>query len=98
MYEAPDAPTYDEEAEWTKNLEEDRALARDRFDTWRERVIEMETRLQITRRWQPSDREYLNVLKFSHMRNYHRALDDLQKLVVQRLFELQKLNLAQTGG
>jgi len=31
------------------------------------------------------------------MQKYHQALDKLQKLVIQRLFELHKLNLARTG-
>lgn len=30
-------------------------------------------------------------------REYHRALDNLQRLVVLRLFELHKLNISQTG-
>jgi len=30
-------------------------------------------------------------------RKYHHALDNLQKLVIQHLFKLNKLNVASTG-
>ena len=53
--------------------------------------------MQIPRRWVPGDREYEETLKYIATRNYQRALGRLQRLVIQRLFELHKLNLAQTG-
>jgi hypothetical protein len=37
-------------------------------------------------------------MKYMATRKYHRALDELQRLVVLRLFELHKLNLSQTGN
>jgi hypothetical protein len=57
----------------------------------------MEVKMGITRRWQPGDSEYLETLKYIKMHQYHHALNKLQQLVVQRLFELHKLNLSQTG-
>lgn len=51
----------------------------------------------IERRWQPSDAQYLDTCKYMALRKYHKALDHLQKLVIQRLFELNKLNIAGTG-
>ncbi|KZT70621.1 hypothetical protein DAEQUDRAFT_653957, partial [Daedalea quercina L-15889] len=48
-------------------------------------------------RWQPSDEEYIKTVKYIDERRYHRALDKLQQLVIQRLFELHKMNLSQTG-
>jgi len=36
-------------------------------------------------------------MKYMSKRRYHRALDELQRLVIQRLFELHKLNMARTG-
>ena len=61
------------------------------------RVIELEVRLGIAHRWQPTTPEYVETTKYMATRNYHRALDNLQRLVILRLFELQKLNLAKTG-
>ncbi|KAG1723302.1 uncharacterized protein EDB91DRAFT_1240109 [Suillus paluster] len=40
---------------------------------------------------------YLETLKYMSQHEYHRALDNLQQLVVLRLFELHKLNISQTG-
>jgi hypothetical protein len=57
----------------------------------------MEVSMGITTRWEPSSQEYLETLKYMSMRDYHLALDNLQRLVIQQLFELHKLNLAQTG-
>jgi len=37
------------------------------------------------------------MMKYIAARKYHQALNALQRLVVQWLFELHKLNLAQTG-
>ncbi len=53
--------------------------------------------MNINVRWEPHFKEYKEMLSYAREREYHRALDNLQKLVVQRLFELQKLNLAGTG-
>lgn len=60
-------------------------------------VVSMELKMGIARRWQPSDQHYIDTLKYMTERDYHRALDKLHRLVVQRLFELSRLNLARTG-
>jgi hypothetical protein len=60
-------------------------------------VIEMELKMGIEKRWQAGDREYIDTVKYIQMHRYYRALDKLRSLVVQRLFELHKLNLMQTG-
>jgi len=51
----------------------------------------------ITSHWQPSDVQYIETVKYMAKRKYHQALNHLQKLVIQHLFELNKLNLAGTG-
>ncbi|KAG2071457.1 hypothetical protein BDR04DRAFT_1128092 [Suillus decipiens] len=48
-------------------------------------------------RWQPSSPEYQATMKYMSNHQYQRALDNLQCLVVQHLFELQQLNISQTG-
>lgn len=58
----------------------------------------METVMAIDRRWETSDREYKEALEYINTRKYRRALERLHKLVVQRLFELHKMNLSNTGA
>jgi len=60
-------------------------------------VIEMEVRMGIVNWWGPSTPEYQEMIKYLNTHEYQRALDNLQKLVILRLFELHKLNLSQTG-
>jgi hypothetical protein len=48
-------------------------------------------------RWSSRSKEYLDTLEYMRKRKYILSLDHLQKLVIQRLFELQKCNLESTG-
>jgi hypothetical protein len=57
----------------------------------------MEVKMSITTRWHPSTREYINALSYMGRRTYEKALDNLQRLVVQRLFELHKMNQSMNG-
>ncbi|KAG1810321.1 uncharacterized protein HD556DRAFT_1222940, partial [Suillus plorans] len=60
-------------------------------------IVTMEVKLGIMHCWQPSSPEYQETLKYMCVCKYHKALDDLQCLVVQHLFELQRLNVSQTA-
>ncbi|KAJ3720933.1 hypothetical protein C8R42DRAFT_582146 [Lentinula raphanica] len=60
-------------------------------------VAQMETVLDIHRRWEPQDSEYRKALKYMNEQTYREALLRLHRLVVQRLWELHKMNLSQTG-
>jgi len=60
-------------------------------------TIEMEIKMGVSPHWQPGDKEYDDAVKYIQSQKYHQALQKLCKLIVQRLFELHKLNLAQTG-
>jgi hypothetical protein len=53
--------------------------------------------LGITERWQLDSTEYKEAKKWSNERHYRLALDHLERLVIQRIFELQKANLVSTG-
>jgi hypothetical protein len=53
--------------------------------------------LGIVQRWEPSSSEYKEAKKDAGERTYNLALRRLERLVVQRLFELQKANLVSTG-
>ena len=57
----------------------------------------MEVGMGITNRWDPSFPEYLETLGYLATRTYQRALEELQRLVIQRLFELHKMNISATG-
>lgn len=62
-----------------------------------EQIIDIEVQLGIEKRWDPSSTEYLEILGYLSTRTYQRALENLQRLVVQRLFELHKMNISATG-
>ncbi|KDQ14412.1 hypothetical protein BOTBODRAFT_110202 [Botryobasidium botryosum FD-172 SS1] len=48
-------------------------------------------------RWTPETPEYAATIKFRAEQTYHRALDNLEHLVVQRLFEFQRLGISETA-
>ncbi|RDX41460.1 hypothetical protein OH76DRAFT_1459149 [Lentinus brumalis] len=89
--------SYDADLSATRKLETRRRYLRDRVDRLSADVAEIEVRLGIDNRWEPSDEKYINATKYIATRTYQRALGWLQRLVIQRLFELHKMNLAQTG-
>ncbi|KAI0749115.1 hypothetical protein C8Q74DRAFT_1222752 [Fomes fomentarius] len=60
-------------------------------------IITIEGALGFKWRWQCMDAGFQHALDYMATRKYHQALGKLQRLVVQRLFELHKLNIAQTG-
>jgi len=61
-------------------------------------VALVENQLDIRgRRWQESSPEYQTAKDDLAHRMYRKTLDDLERLVVQRLFELSKLNMSGTG-
>lgn len=61
------------------------------------RVHELESLLNVQERWSPTSPEYQATLKYTGERRYRRMLDILERLVVQRLFELEKTNMVGTG-
>ena len=90
--------TYSDAASATMRLETQRRTAIERHDQLLNDVIAMECRLGITQRWIPGELRYNETLQYINERTYHRAIEKLHKLVIQRLFELHKLNIAGTGG
>jgi hypothetical protein len=59
-----------------------------------EEVCRFEEEHQIETRWKPGSMEYNNALLLVSQRSYRRALDKLERLVVQRLLELTKLGMS----
>ncbi|KAI6145668.1 hypothetical protein EDD17DRAFT_1767881 [Pisolithus thermaeus] len=60
-------------------------------------VANFERQHNITDRWTPLHREYINAREYTKHRAFIRAVEELEGLVVQRMFELSKANLAKTG-
>ncbi|KAI6116970.1 hypothetical protein EDD17DRAFT_1477623 [Pisolithus thermaeus] len=59
-------------------------------------VQELEGRLGITRCWVPEDKEWQAAARLVANRKYQRALDNVERLVVSRIFELSKMNQSGT--
>jgi hypothetical protein len=89
--------TYSTELSKTHRLETERRYADERRQALLKDVVEMEVKLGVTNRWQPSSPEYIHAVQYLGRRKYEKALDHLQQLVVQRLFELHKMNQSQNG-
>ncbi|KAG1766881.1 hypothetical protein EV702DRAFT_980585 [Suillus placidus] len=60
-------------------------------------VEDFEHRHGINRRWEVSDPHYQEAHQYSGQRRFVRAVEELEGLVVQRMFELSKANLSSTG-
>jgi hypothetical protein len=62
-----------------------------------EEVLQYEEEHSIPVRWIPTMQEYQEGLVIVRERKYRRAVDDLERLVVQRLFEMNKLGMNGIG-
>ena len=81
----------------TRKLETERRYALELRESCLKQIIDMEVSMGIDRRWDPSSPEYLETLGYLSTRTYQRALEELQRLVIQRLFELHKMNISASG-
>jgi hypothetical protein len=60
-------------------------------------VIGIEQKLGISIRWTSHSMEWKLAQDLLDMRAYHRALNNLEALIISRLFEMSKMNLSGTG-
>ncbi|KAG2343823.1 hypothetical protein BDR05DRAFT_999730 [Suillus weaverae] len=60
-------------------------------------VEDFECHHSITERWLPHDLKYTQAVRYSQEHQFVRSVEELEGLVVWRLFELSKANLAGTG-
>jgi hypothetical protein len=60
-------------------------------------VAHIETQLAVDQRWEIGGPEYRRFKEEASLGKYRTALDELERLVVMRLFELSKLSLLGTG-
>ncbi|KAH9929957.1 uncharacterized protein BXZ73DRAFT_47845 [Epithele typhae] len=87
---------YNAHARETRRTESVNRVLRTRIDTLDQELAEIEDTWNMAR-WLPTDPRYTTAKAYIATRRYHQALGKLQRLVIQRLFELHKLHLAQTG-
>ncbi|TFK79062.1 hypothetical protein K466DRAFT_606431 [Polyporus arcularius HHB13444] len=77
-----------------------RTCARTMHSRWaiaEEAALQMEEDLSIEKRWMPGSREYAEGIEELQCRKYRLALDNLERLVIQRMFELTKLGMSGIG-
>lgn len=61
-------------------------------------VAMLEVKMNIGQRWVTTDAAYIQTANYLSEQEFQRALARLEKLVVQRLFELHRMNLSQMGA
>lgn len=82
----------------TARNETARKILREKLNNITIEIAELEDVMGIAIRWTPDSIDYQDAERLLIERDWLDALDKLHKLVVNRLFELQKLNLAGTGA
>lgn len=88
---------YSQQLSQTRKAETQKQYADETLQAVRREVLELEVALGITTCWSPHMPEYKAATEHIHTQEYQEALDNVERLVCQRLFELQKLNISQTG-
>jgi len=68
-----------------------------RIDRATHAVDTIEQQLCIETRWERNNAEYVKMLEYTSNRKFVRIVEELQGLVVSRLMELDKMNLAGSG-
>ena len=58
---------------------------------------DLEVMLGVVERWVPECPEWKSAAVMAGKRRYQRCMDDLEGLIVSRMFELTKMNMSQTG-
>ncbi|KAK7028351.1 hypothetical protein R3P38DRAFT_3314844 [Favolaschia claudopus] len=88
---------YAEAVKTTRRLEAQRRHALELHERALKAVQDLEIRLLIQRRWRPEDAEWRAAATLVSHRRYQRTLDNLQGLIIARMFELGKCNMSGTG-
>ncbi|KAF9232688.1 hypothetical protein BU15DRAFT_90591 [Melanogaster broomeanus] len=91
------AGAYDREASNTRRTEMAFRHVQEAYEEDLRSVQALEIKLDIPQRWEPEDDAWQNAGHLVANREYRRALDHLESLVVARIFELSKINRAGTG-
>ena len=72
-------------------------MTHSRWTAYNEEVCRYEEEHRIEAWWAPDSPEYNDAVLLATQRKYCRAVDKLERLVVQRLFELTKLGMSGVG-
>jgi hypothetical protein len=89
MSQNPRDRTQVRETEWQHALEErDKILVT---------VQDLEKKMGILEQWKPGSVKWMMAADLVSKRTYQRCLDNLEGLIVARMFELTKMNQSQTG-
>ncbi|KAI5996402.1 hypothetical protein EDD15DRAFT_2387357 [Pisolithus albus] len=81
----------------TTRKETMRRHAMENFEKDLRMVQDLEVKLGITKCWVPEDEEWQTAGRLVTNHKYQRCLDQLESLIVARIFELSKMNQAGTG-
>ncbi|KAJ7894413.1 hypothetical protein B0H14DRAFT_2334436 [Mycena olivaceomarginata] len=96
----PTAPNYAESMKQTRRLGTQQRHTYELISKSLTAVQDLELRLGIASRWVAGDEDWIKAAEMCMVvtrRRYQRALDQLQGLVVARMFELCKMNMSGTG-
>ncbi|KAI0641354.1 hypothetical protein C8Q79DRAFT_919742, partial [Trametes meyenii] len=91
------AINYNEDTRHTIAIEAERRAALEGLTLAMGIVGDLEKKLAIDTPWTPANPKYQEALAYLRRREFHRALDRVQQLVMQRLLELSKANMSGTS-
>ncbi|KAJ7349571.1 hypothetical protein DFH08DRAFT_996667 [Mycena albidolilacea] len=74
-----------------------RLHAKEKVDRDLDAVQELEEKLEISDRWTTESPKWMTTVAEIKQKKYQKALDAVELLVVERIFELTKMNQSQTG-
>ncbi|KAI6103353.1 hypothetical protein EDD16DRAFT_1696251 [Pisolithus croceorrhizus] len=97
VFKPTDSMTYSRDMRVTQRNETLHRHAQENYNKDLLVVQELECKLNVSRHWTPEDKEWQHAGCLVANREYRRALDTLESLVVAWLFELMKMNRAGTG-
>ncbi|KAJ3523486.1 hypothetical protein NM688_g8722 [Phlebia brevispora] len=96
--QSQDKETYDKQVSETRKWETERRSAIEQYQQIINEIAALEWELGITQRWTSDHPKYRAALKFVRERTFRKCLVRLEGLIMQRLFELGRLNLPHTSG
>ena len=93
----PMSQPYTHDLSTMQKLESNHCLAIKLQENCLKQVIDLEVSMGIDKCWDSLSPEYLETLGYLATRRYQWALEELQQLVIQLLFELHRMNILATG-
>ncbi|KAJ6447960.1 hypothetical protein C8R45DRAFT_1115598 [Mycena sanguinolenta] len=88
---------YADAAKATRQIEMQRRYALEQQSKALAAVQDLEVRLGVAKRWAAGDEDWVAAAELVSKRCYQRSLDNLERLIISRMFELTKCNMSGTG-